>query len=683
MTTRAALRQLRDIENGDSLEAELCVPCQNAVESEDLDRIGGPLWLNDGFPDCEGLPKPIVYCALCTKIIRARESAKRSGTAWNVQLGTLNWPMSFESATFISEDDSSYEDLEPEFEPKADSYVRTIGSVPNAGLHRSWLKTCEQDHGTTCNASPSTFAGVNIRFIDVEKNCIVSGNLTDRYFALSYVWGTAVQYKLLKSNMKEMVLPNALSQAPLPQTIKDSMSLVASMGESYLWVDALCIVQDDDAGKGVQIAQMASIYVSALATVVALSGTSASSGLPGVSSSLPRHTATIPIAPGLRLTPRKQFSELFKDSVYNSRAWTYQEQILSQRCLYFTEQQVYYQCLSSAFCEDRFGHNLEDSISSQNPLSEARIWSQHPKSSGDLAKNGAFRYYSRFIADYSTKNMGYLSDILNAFMGISATLNTMYGWKFWEGMPDSLIDLALLWTPLETVVRREIDGAFPFSSASWAGWIGKVHYVDMVHEMAQRPLLEGFRSCVSRFYTVGQRSISIESGWAKKASVNLASPIANLSPGENATPLLVFRALSVPANQFTIKANTDRLLNPDFNTSVTPTTHFLFDSKARRCGILYGCAHMNSQNTDLVLLSTLSHANSLQAFGPILNFWTEDWVGRNEPLFDREFEDKKWCTLNLLLVKWKQDIAYRVGIGQICHEVWDGCGPEEKVVPLG
>jgi hypothetical protein len=685
MTTRAALRQLRDIENGNPLEAELCVPCQNALKSEDLDRIGGLLWLNDGFPDCEHLEKPIVYCSLCTNIIRSREVARRREDASNDPQETPDWTI-FDSTTFIFEDDSyrfGHEAIEAKFEPEAHSYVRIIDLAPNPELLRSWIKICEQDHGATCNSSLSTFAGVNIRFIDVTKNCIVSGSLTDRYFALSYVWGTAVQSKLLKSNVEEMALPNALSQVPLPQTIKDSMTLVASMGERHLWIDALCIVQDDDEGKGVQIGQMASIYASALTTIVALSGTSAGSGLPGISSSPARHSDPIRIAPGLKIAPRKEFSELFNDSVYNSRAWTYQEQSLSQRCLYFTEQQIYYQCLTAAFCEDRFDHSLEDSISSQNPLAEARIWSQHPKSNDDLAQNGAFRYYSRFIADYSSKNMGYLSDILNAFKGISVTLSTMYGWKFWEAMPDSLIDLALLWTPLETIERRNVDGVFPFCSASWAGWVGKVHYGDMVHSIPQRPLLEGFQSCVSRLYTSGQRMTPISPPWARKASLSVASPITNLNTSATGPPLLAFRAFSVPTGQFTIKPSTQRLLNPDSNTSVTSATHFVYDWKFRRCGILYGYSHTNSNNTDLVLLSTFSHANTLQAFGPVIHLWTEDWVGRNERLFDTAFEDRKWCTLNVLVIQWEHDVAYRVGIGQICREVWDSCSPRETDVLLG
>jgi len=54
------------------------------------------------------------------------------------------------------------------------------------------------------------------------------------------------------------------------------------MGERYLWVDALCIIQDDSMDKEWQIARMGSIYSSAVFTIVAACGVDADAGLPGV-----------------------------------------------------------------------------------------------------------------------------------------------------------------------------------------------------------------------------------------------------------------------------------------------------------------------------------------------------------------------------------------------------------------
>lgn len=69
----------------------------------------------------------------------------------------------------------------------------------------------------------------------------------------------------------------------LPVTFKDAMSLVRKLGERYLWVDSLCIVQDDANDMQLQIAAMNMIYSSATLTRAAASGDNANSGLAGMS----------------------------------------------------------------------------------------------------------------------------------------------------------------------------------------------------------------------------------------------------------------------------------------------------------------------------------------------------------------------------------------------------------------
>ncbi len=67
-----------------------------------------------------------------------------------------------------------------------------------------------------------------------------------------------------------------------PATIADAIALVRALGERYLWVDAICIVQDDRDSKMQDIERMDLIYSRAFATLVALAGTDAAAGLPGV-----------------------------------------------------------------------------------------------------------------------------------------------------------------------------------------------------------------------------------------------------------------------------------------------------------------------------------------------------------------------------------------------------------------
>jgi hypothetical protein len=73
-----------------------------------------------------------------------------------------------------------------------------------------------------------------------------------------------------------------LSWDRIPRTIQDGITLTREIGEDYLWVDALCICQDDREDQNRQIIHMGSIFQESFLTIIADCGDSASYGLPGV-----------------------------------------------------------------------------------------------------------------------------------------------------------------------------------------------------------------------------------------------------------------------------------------------------------------------------------------------------------------------------------------------------------------
>lgn len=131
-----------------------------------------------------------------------------------------------------------------------------------------WIAECENEHGAECNPRPeaSTTTGLVkdsyrglylMRFVDVHQKCIVERTEVVRYVALSYVWGAAVNFRLTRMKKRQMGRPGVLSESwqGLPATIRDAIDLTRACGEKYLWVDSLCIIQDDvedlDAGTRV------------------------------------------------------------------------------------------------------------------------------------------------------------------------------------------------------------------------------------------------------------------------------------------------------------------------------------------------------------------------------------------------------------------------------------------------
>jgi hypothetical protein len=133
----------------------------------------------------------------------------------------------------------------------------------------------------------------------------------------------------------------------------------------------ICIEQSNQTHKADPMSLMGSIYKGAWATIVALSGRTSDSGLPGVRNRLPRaqqrssivHNATV-----VELLPTLQ--QQIIDSLWKKRAWTLQEEEFSNRCLYFTQQQIYFGCNSIQCCESvKESHAPYHSWPSQSKLS--------------------------------------------------------------------------------------------------------------------------------------------------------------------------------------------------------------------------------------------------------------------------------------------------------------------------
>jgi hypothetical protein len=150
---------------------------------------------------------------------------------------------------------------------------------------RGWIDSCDQDHGNACKIfAKYSFASKKPTWlVDVRRQCIIKVSNEHQYVSLSYVWGTEDFLTSNCMNIQTLQVPGALSmesiKSKIPTTIRDAMKLVHALGFQYLWVDALCIVQDDSAQKHQDIANMPGIYANAVLTIIACQGTGAHDGL--------------------------------------------------------------------------------------------------------------------------------------------------------------------------------------------------------------------------------------------------------------------------------------------------------------------------------------------------------------------------------------------------------------------
>jgi hypothetical protein len=159
-----------------------------------------------------------------------------------------------------------------------DSLFNPRVSGQNAALSqaKNWLDFCASHH-LYCRNRESQVAG--LKLLDCETFDVVPAPANANYVALSYVWGTTMSH----SDTPAMEYDRAHNLDPnITKTIRDAVAAAKGLGYKYLWVDKLCIDQDNAEEKHHQISHMDSIYGSADMTIIAACGQDCHYGLPGV-----------------------------------------------------------------------------------------------------------------------------------------------------------------------------------------------------------------------------------------------------------------------------------------------------------------------------------------------------------------------------------------------------------------
>jgi hypothetical protein len=199
-----------------------------------------------------------------------------------------------------------------------------------------WIQTCDTRHKHTSDLPTAPRELFDFRLVDVKNRCIVKIHPRTRYAALSYTWGASEQYCLTTSNIPLLERKGSLDHIgqKLRPIVVDAMTVCTRLGIAYLWVDALCIVQDDPDVKHQQIQNMDGIYAGAYITFVGAAGQngsylseqiSATTGLARVTlpavSLRPRFTMDGILYSFLRDSTPFSLDHDFERSIWFSRGW--------------------------------------------------------------------------------------------------------------------------------------------------------------------------------------------------------------------------------------------------------------------------------------------------------------------------------------------------------------------------
>lgn len=203
----------------------------------------------------------------------------------------------------------------------AEGYMKWI----NWALISSWLSASSQTTKRLAKRSNTVKKHlVDVRVIDVNQQCVASLPGHAKFVALSYVWGVSQddQLQLSTGNLAELEKSGSLARHSLPLTIEDSMEVCRRVGQRYLWIDRLCILQDGNSGhKTKQLDQMSIIYQRASFTIVAAAGEDTYHGLPGVSTPRKANQMIIPFRNFAVVERIPSFYKLVERSKWYTRGW--------------------------------------------------------------------------------------------------------------------------------------------------------------------------------------------------------------------------------------------------------------------------------------------------------------------------------------------------------------------------
>lgn len=368
-------------------------------------------------------------------------------------------------------------------------------------LITTWLSACDLHH-PLCTSSESRETAVDIHFIDCQSRSVVSASglsSTAGYVALSYVWGINSS---AKAGPETNLRPGNALPENVPAVIRDAIKVTLALGFRYLWVDKYCIDQKNQATKHKQIFHMDAVYRHASLTIIAAAGNDESTGLPGVTQDRPTKQTSIQTDEVSILSTLPSPVHQIVESKWASRAWTFQEAILSRRRVVFTEDQLYFEC-DSMHCYESLCVSFDMLYSTSSRHSDAHKDFIKPKLFGFGHQTAGILTYIHCAEEYSTRSLTFDEDSMNAFTGVTRSLekSRMPPVRNISGIPFlsprdvatpscnylQMLLAGLSWrhkpTSRSTPRRRK-----EFPSWSWAGWAGPVvwpsrkFYADILNE---------------------------------------------------------------------------------------------------------------------------------------------------------------------------------------------------------
>ncbi|ORY10210.1 heterokaryon incompatibility protein-domain-containing protein [Clohesyomyces aquaticus] len=351
------------------------------------------------------------------------------------------------------------------------------GSSLAASRVQGWLDDCVQNH-QHCNSPTPKSLPTRIIQILGPRSVVLRIDANDEeafYVCLSHSWGQEHMIKTTKDTIVKF--QEAIPWDQLPKTFQDAVSFTWSLGYAYIWIDSLCIVQDDLGDWRHEGSKMHLIYSNSILTLAASVGTGPSSGCfrevedarawqfwnqemqthygVHLRQTLSHHTAAVE-------TKEAEYLPLL------DRGWVFQERLLSPRVVHFASKELWWECSSSLTCECE---EYDRTHSNNATIPKTKIYIKgHHQSHSQSDTVEVDPPWNKIVNEYSEKQFSFQKDIFPALQGLAKRMQRPAGPAYLAGLWEDSLLLDLLWVSRGT--RRPKEWRAP--SWSWASVVGPI-----------------------------------------------------------------------------------------------------------------------------------------------------------------------------------------------------------------
>ncbi|XXH05361.1 hypothetical protein Hte_011787 [Hypoxylon texense] len=344
--------------------------------------------------------------------------------------------------------------------------------APNSSISfnrlRGWLDECHLGH-PKCKAFRTEYMPKRVLEIKEGPEHPIVRLRTNPplalYATLSYCWGGDQHSKTTTARLDQY--ESEILFGTLPKTIQDAVIVTLGVGLRYLWVDAICIVQDDADDKQEQISKMHLVYRGAYFTIAAANAPTSYAGFlqPRERYQPTRVSARMDDNVFTEVLLSPEYSGLVTSDYLFLRGWTFQETHLSTRIAVYGPREMVFCCLEGVWSDGGTATQINTRTSAFSgaidPGNQVFGSLEHPSG------------WANIVEQYSRRN---LTDETDKLPGIAALAEEYAQTKpvtdYFAGMWREDFLLQCLWTVSPFRVRR--PSVYTAPSWSWASVIGAI-----------------------------------------------------------------------------------------------------------------------------------------------------------------------------------------------------------------